>query len=143
MIKKVGSVEIRAKHQATCHCGAVVLELSLPDGIVDPRRCDCSICRRKGTIVASVPLAGIRIVQGESHLALYRFNTGTAKHYFCSQCGIHTHHQRRSNPGQYGYNVGCLEGVNPFELPDVPTNDGVNHPADRHATAVRRQEASS
>jgi hypothetical protein len=143
MIKKVGLVEIRAKHQATCHCGAVVLELSLPDGIVDPRRCDCSMCRRKGTIVASVPLAGIRIVQGESHLALYRFNTGTAKHYFCSQCGIHTHHQRRSNPGQYGYNVGCLEGVNPFELPDVPTNDGVNHPADRRATADHRREASS
>lgn len=61
----------------------------------------------------------------------YQFNTGTAKHYFCSQCGIYTHHQRRSNPGQYGYNVGCLEGVNPFNLAAVPTKDGVNHPADR------------
>lgn len=30
-----------------------------------------------------------------------------------------------------GYNVGCLEGVNPFHLEPVPKNDGVNHPADR------------
>ena len=30
-----------------------------------------------------------------------------------------------------GYNVGCLEGVDPFLVPDVPVNDGVNHPADR------------
>jgi hypothetical protein len=103
----------------------------LPDGIVDPRRCDCSICRRKGAVVASVPLSGIRIVQGADALRLYQFNTRTARHYFCANCGIYTHHQRRSNPEEYGFNVGCLEGVNPFDIPDVPTNDGVNHPADR------------
>jgi len=131
MIKKVGPTDIKPKHLATCHCGSVVLELSLPDGIVDPRRCDCSICRRKGAIVASVPLSGIRILKGEEHLKLYQFNTKTAQHYFCGECGIYTHHQRRSNPHQYGYNVGCLEGVNPFDIPNVPVNDGVNHPADR------------
>jgi len=133
MIKSVGGTQIKRKHRASCHCGAVVLELDLPDGIVDPRRCDCSICRRKGAIVASVPLSGITIVQGAEALKLYQFNTNTAKHYFCSHCGIYTHHQRRSNPSQYGYNVGCLEGVNPFALGPVPTNDGVNHPADRVA----------
>ena len=131
MIKEVAGVAILPKHRASCHCGAVVLELDLPDGIVDPRRCDCSICRRKGAVVASVPLSGIRIVQGEEYLTLYQFNTHTAKHYFCARCGIYTHHQRRSNPEQYGYNVGCLEGINPLTIPDVPTNDGVNHPADR------------
>jgi hypothetical protein len=130
MIKKVDPTEIRTKHKATCHCGAVELELSLPDGIVDPRRCDCSICRRKGAIAASVPLSGLKIIRGEDKLRLYQFNTCNAKHYFCSVCGIYTHHQRRSNPEQYGYNVGCLEGVNPFDLGDIPTNDGVNHPAD-------------
>ena len=133
MIKKVGSVEIKTRHRASCHCGRVVLELDLPDGIVNPRRCDCSICRRKGAVVASVALSGIRLVQGEDSLRLYQFNTMTAKHYFCSHCGIYTHHQRRSNPGEYGYNVGCLEGVNPYDLGSVPTNDGVNHPADRQA----------
>ncbi|MCS6096637.1 MULTISPECIES: GFA family protein [Shewanella] len=131
MIKQVGNTLIQPKHTASCHCGAVVLELSLPNGIENPRRCDCSICRRKGAIVGSVPLAGIKILKGEDVLKCYEFNTKTAKHYFCSNCGIYTHHQRRSNPHEYGYNIGCLEGVNPFDLENVPTNDGVNHPADR------------
>ena len=131
MIKTVGATKIKPKHRLSCHCGSVVLELDLPNGIVDPRRCDCSICRRRGAIVASVPLAGVNIIQGAESLKMYEFNTRTAKHFFCSNCGIYTHHQRRSSPSQYGYNVGCLEGVNPFELGSVPTNDGINHPVDR------------
>jgi hypothetical protein len=131
MIKTVGTTAIEAKHRLSCHSGSVILELDLPNGIVDPRRCDCSICRRKGAIVASVALDGITVVQGADVLKMYQFNTKTAKHFFCSNCGIYTHHQRRSNPSQYGYNVGCLEGVNPFDLGPVVTNDGVNHPADR------------
>lgn len=131
MIKRVGNTDIQLKHKATCHCGGVELEIDLPDGIVDPRRCDCSICRRKGAVVASALLSGIRVVKGEEVLRLYQFNTHQAKHYFCSVCGIYTHHKRRSNPELYGYNVGCLEGVNPFLIPNVPVNDGVNHPADR------------
>jgi len=130
-IRRVGPTQIRERHKATCHCGAVELELHLPDGVVDPRRCDCSICRRKGAIVAGVPMSGLRIVRGQDVLKLYQFNTNTAKHYFCSNCGIYTHHQRRSNPQEYGYNVGCLEGVNPFDLGPVQTNDGVNHPSDQ------------
>src|SRR3546814_9051600 len=47
-----------------------------------------------------------------------------------SDLGIYTHHRRRSDPEQHGYNVGCLEGINPFAIPDVPVEDGVNHPAD-------------
>ncbi|MBW3695197.1 GFA family protein [Vibrio sp. T187] len=133
-MKQVGNTTIHAKHKATCHCGAVELELSLPNGIQNPRRCDCSICRRKGAVVGSVTLDGIRIVKGEDILKLYQFNTGEAKHYFCSQCGIYTHHQRRSNPHEYGFNIGCLEGVNPFDIDNVVTNDGVNHPSDRVST---------
>jgi len=131
MIRQVGDTVIQPKHRLSCHCGSVVLELDLPHGIVDPRRCDCSLCRRRGAIVASVALDGIRIVQGEDVLRLYQFNTMTARHYFCSACGIYTHHQRRSKPTEYGYNVACLDGVNPFLIADVPVNDGVNHPADR------------
>lgn len=131
MIHQVGTTKIHLKHRASCHCGAVVLELTLPNGIENPRRCDCSICRRKGAMVASVDLSGIRIIEGKDMLKLYQFNTNTAKHYFCSHCGIYTHHQRRSNPTEYGFNIGCLEGVNPFDLGDVIINDGVNHPSDR------------
>ncbi|MGS6580965.1 GFA family protein [Vibrio diabolicus] len=131
MIKKVGTTQINALHRLSCHCGKVELELALPNGIEKPRRCDCSMCRRRGAIVASVPLNGIRIVQGEDVLKLYQFNTRTAKHFFCGECGIYTHHQRRSDPSEYGYNVGCLEGVNSYELGTIEVMDGVNHPSER------------
>ena len=123
-------MQINPIHKGSCHCGAVEFELKLPNGLVNPGRCDCSICRRKGAIVASVALDVLTINKGEEHLTLYQFNTFTAKHFFCSKCGIYTHHQRRSNPNEYGFNVGCLEGVNPYEIGDVPVNDGVNHPSD-------------
>lgn len=83
MIKSVAGVAVLPLHRASCQCGAVVLELDLADGVVDPRRCDCSMCRRRGAIGASVPLDGIRIVEGAEYLCPYQFNTFTAKHYFC------------------------------------------------------------
>lgn len=130
-LRRVGTTDIQLHHRASCHCGGVVLELHLPDGIVDARRCTCSMCRRKGAVMGAVPMTGLRILQGEELLSVYRFNTKTAEHWFCSRCGIYTHHRRRSKPDQYGYNVGCLEGVEPSLVRDVPVNDGVNHPADR------------
>ena len=122
---------MQLQHKASCHCGAVEIELNLPNGLVDVRRCDCSLCRRRGAIAASVSLSDIRFVSGEENLVLYQFNTNTAKHYFCRKCGIYTHHQRRSNPEQYGFNVACLEGINSLKIERVLTYDGVNHPSDQ------------
>jgi hypothetical protein len=116
-----------------CHCGAVRFRVSLTDGFRTARRCNCSYCRMRGAIVVPVERAGIEILAGADRLSTYQFNTRTAKHHFCSVCGIYTHHQRRSNPNQYGVNVACLEGVSPFDFPEVPVNDGVNHPADNPA----------
>ena len=130
-VKEVDGIKINPLHLASCHCGEVVLELSLPNGLIDLRRCDCSLCSRRGAIAASVGLTDIKIIKGKDKLTVYQFNTNTAKHYFCSNCGVYTHHQRRSNPEQYGFNVACLEGINPLKLSSVPTYDGVNHPADR------------
>lgn len=129
-LKSVDGVEVQQRHKLSCHCESVVIELDLPDGLVDLRRCDCSLCVRRGAIAASIPLSGIKILKGSDVLTLYRFNTKTAKHFFCNCCGIYTHHQRRSNPSQYGINVACLEGINPLKIKGIPTYDGVNHPAD-------------
>ncbi|MGL6209716.1 MAG: GFA family protein [Paracoccaceae bacterium] len=117
--------------RGSCHCGAVVLEVALSDGFATARRCDCSFCRRRGAIAVSAPLAGVQVVQGADSLTLYQWGTGVAKHWFCRVCGISTHHQRRSNPNEYGVNVAILEGVNPRDLGEVRWADGVNHPSDR------------
>lgn len=116
--------------KATCHCGAVELHLKLPTGLNNPHRCDCSFCRRRAAPNISVPLANLEVVRGADKLSLYTWNTGTARHYFCSVCGIYTHHQRRSHPNEFGVNLGTIEGVNPADHEPIPWEDGINHPSD-------------
>lgn len=123
----------RKQHTATCHCGTVRFRVRLTDGFNAIRRCTCSYCRMRGAIAASAELSDIDFMEGEDNLTLYQFNTGTAKHYFCKTCGIYTHHQRRSNPNQFGINIACIEGVSPFDFAVVKVMDGVSHPADSGA----------
>src|ERR1700734_535752 len=113
-----------------CHCGAVRFRVMLTDGFNTIRRCNCSYCRMRGAIAVSADIGGVAFVSGEEKLSSYRFNTGSAQHFFCSKCGIYTHHQRRSNPRQFGVNVACLDGVSPFDFLEVPVLDGVKHPSD-------------
>lgn len=122
--------ERRSHYQGSCHCGAVQFRVSLVDGLRTARRCNCSMCRMRGAIAVSAALDGLQITAGEEHLSEYRFNTRTARHFFCSQCGIYTHHQRRSNSEQYGVNVACLKDVSPFDFEEVQVLDGANHPRD-------------
>lgn len=114
---------------ATCHCGAVRLRFPALD-FASARRCDCSLCRRRGAIMVSAPRADLVVESGET-LRLYQFGTMTAEHWFCGVCGVYTHHRRRSNPEEFGVNLGCVEGVNPADIDPVPWSDGVNHPCDR------------
>ena len=81
--------------------------------------------------MASVPLADLEVIRGHGNLTLYQWNTNTARHYFCRTCGIYTHHQKRSDPTQFGFNVACIDDIDPFTLGDVPVMDGINHPSDR------------
>ena len=110
--------------QGACHCRAVLFEVELENGLENLRRCNCSLCSRKGAIMSSVKLDKLKITQGEDKLSLYQWNSKTAKHYFCSICGIYTHHQRRSDPTEFGFNVACLEGVDPFALDNVGIGKG-------------------
>ena len=73
----------------------------------------------------------LKVIKGQDILKLYQYHTKVAEHYFCSNCGIHTHNRPRSNPNIYGVNIACVEGVNPFDLKDIPVNDGKNHPMDK------------
>jgi hypothetical protein len=113
-----------------CHCGTVRFRARLTNGLHTARRCTCSYCRMRGAVAVSAPVGGIEIVAGEEALTAYQFNTRTAKHFFCSRCGIYTHHQRRSNPNELGVNVACLDGISPFDFTEVTVLDGVHHPSD-------------
>jgi len=122
---------VEGKLTGTCHCGAVKIEIPFDGELKKLRRCDCSYCSRRWAVVASVLVDDLTILEGEDILSLYTWGTGTAKHYFCSTCGIYTHHQRRSVPTEYGINIACFEGVNVRDYMNVGYLDGVNHPKDQ------------
>jgi hypothetical protein len=89
----------------------------------------------RGAVVVTAGLDDIVYESGRQWLTLYQFNTMTAEHYFCSRCGIYTHHRRRSDPSQISVNVACLDGVSPFDFASVPVEEGGSHPLDDPAAA--------
>ena len=106
-----------------CHCGKIKFELSC--NLNDLKRCNCSHCRRKGFVMTTVKLNEFKLISGKESLKIYQWNTKIAKHYFCMNCGINTHHQRRSKPDEYGVNTGCLEGFNMDWIKDVKYTEGI------------------
>lgn len=116
--------------RGNCHCKKVEFEVLLSNGLEDLVRCNCSMCAKRGAVVAPVSVSSLKIVKGEKYLTLYQFHTKTAEHYFCKNCGIYTHHRRRSNPAIYSINIACLEGVNPLEFGEIRVTDGLNHSKD-------------
>lgn len=120
----------RPPQRWTCHCGAVELEVTLAEDVTQAMRCDCSFCRRRQAANVTVREGDLRVVRGVDMLSLYQWGTKAAEHYFCSVCGIYSHHRRRVDGSEFGVNIGGLEGVNPAALGPLGWNDGVNHPSD-------------
>lgn len=56
-----------------------------------------------------VPAARFRLLSGTDDLVEYTFNTGTARHLFCSHCGIKSFYVPRSHPNGFDINARCLD----------------------------------
>ncbi|MDC0948678.1 GFA family protein [Gammaproteobacteria bacterium] len=117
-------------YHLSCHCQRVRITIRLREALDDPHRCDCSLCRRRGAATSAVAIEDLTIESGASDLRRYTFNTHEAEHFFCSHCGIYTHHRRRSNANQFGFNLGCIEDIDVRDLQGLPLYDGVHHPSD-------------
>ena len=113
-----------------CHCGAVEAEINI-DNVENVFRCNCSICKRKGAIMCMVENEKFKLIKGKENLKLYQFHSKIAKHYFCHNCGIYTHHHPRINPSLTAFNVGCIEEIDTFKFEKIKIADGQNHPLDK------------
>jgi hypothetical protein len=101
---------MRVTHSGGCHCGRVRFEVDAPDEIVAVD-CNCSMCRRSGYLHLIVPADDFRLLQGADALTEYRFNTGVARHLFCSNCGVKSFYVPRSHPDGWSVNVRCLDAA--------------------------------
>jgi hypothetical protein len=75
--------------EASCHCGAVRIEVEVPPAQLTS--CNCSLCRRYGTLWAYYRPAQVRIVQGAGTTVAYVQGERTLAAHHCPTCGCVTH----------------------------------------------------
>ena len=104
-------------YAGSCHCGAVRFRFR-SEAITTGRRCNCSICVRKGAVMSAryYPPEDFESVEGLEALTRYQFGDHDVNHYFCATCGIYPFHDGPAKPGHYRVNLGCVEGLDPFAL---------------------------
>jgi hypothetical protein len=123
--------DVYVTHTGGCHCGAVAFEVDAPAKIT-ASDCNCSICRMSGYLHLIVPRSRFRLLQGADQLTEYKFNTGAARHLFCSLCGVKSFYVPRSNPDGYSVNVRCLDNSTIEQLVVEPFDDN-----DREASEAK------
>ena len=100
-----------------CQCGKVRYEVSLDiDAVI---ACNCSRCRRLGSLLAFAPLTQFKLLSGEADLTSYQFNRHMIDHKFCSTCGIQPFavgKNPKSGAQMAAINVRCLDGVDADEF---------------------------
>tara|TARA_B100001175_G_scaffold267942_1_gene239151 strand:- start:291 stop:650 length:360 start_codon:yes stop_codon:yes gene_type:complete len=113
------------KEILTCHCKAIYIELKLEHGIEKLVRCNCSLCKRRGSIMSKIKVENLKILKGSDQLSVYKFGKKShAEHYFCNNCGIYTHHRSYTNPENYEFNLACIDNIDTFKFKDIPVFDG-------------------
>ena len=111
-------------YQGSCHCGQTRFEV---DGeITGAMACNCSMCRRKGTLMWFVGREQLRLHTPDDTLATYLFNRHVIRHRFCPVCGIHTFGEGTDPAGRTmaAVNIRCLDGVDLDAVP-VQHYDGL------------------
>ena len=109
-------------YQARCHCGRIKFSFRA-EKITTGKRCNCSICIRKGAVMSSIYFPSVDFTphQNNADFSYYRWNDRVVDHIFCKTCGIYPYHGNL----EYGYrvNLGCVEGLDPLSL-DISVIDG-------------------
>ncbi|MFK8019055.1 MAG: GFA family protein [Pseudomonadales bacterium] len=125
------------QYSGGCHCGAVrfAVDAAEPFDIED---CNCSICRKAGALHMIVPSSRFKLIQGQESQSTYTFNSGVAKHHFCTRCGIKSFYIPRSNPDGVSINVRCLDGEPPAM--NIVEFDGQNWEQNAHSLTHKSQD---
>jgi hypothetical protein len=80
---------VKTTLEASCHCGAVQLEIKTPPQSVTD--CNCSICRRYGALWAYYPPKDVRVIAQAEAIQAYRWGDQSIEFHRCTTCGCVTH----------------------------------------------------
>jgi hypothetical protein len=120
-------------HTGGCHCGRVRFAVTAPADL-DVTDCNCSICSKAGFLHLIVPADRFVLLSGGDDLTTYTFNTGAAKHTFCSHCGVKSFYIPRSHPDGISVNVRCIDSGTIASM-NVKPFDGSNWETSRSTLA--------
>jgi hypothetical protein len=99
-------------HAGSCHCGRIAFTLEGDiDTVID---CNCSICRRRGSLLAFFPRSAMALDTPDADIATYTFNSHAIRHRFCPTCGIGPFGEGtdpKTGEATVAINVRCLPGV--------------------------------
>ena len=97
------------KATGSCHCGNVKFEAE--GDFSSAMACNCSICARKGSLLAFVPRSSFKLLTPESNTRGYQFNKHVIDHRFCTNCGMHPFAWGQDAKGNLiaAINVRCLD----------------------------------
>ena len=95
-------------HQGSCHCGKVAFEVE--GDFRQAVDCNCSLCRRRGGLLAFVPRDRLKLRTSVEGLSTYTFNRHIIQHHFCSTCGTAPFGEGRGPDGALSaaINLRCL-----------------------------------
>ena len=99
-----------------CQCGNVRYEVTAD--IKEVMACNCSRCRRLGSLLTFVPVSDFKLLKGEGATTEYQFNRHAIHHLFCSTCGIQSFARGRRPDGaeMVAINVRCVDDIDPDTL---------------------------
>lgn len=109
--RKTLPMSTKRTHSGSCHCGAVTYDVTTTLGTVIS--CNCSMCQKKGTLLAFVPAADFMLKSGGDRLTDYQFNKHAIHHLFCSTCGVTSFARGKDPKGNemVAINARCLDDV--------------------------------
>ena len=87
-----------------------------PEALTD---CNCSLCRRRGSLLAFFPRGQLTLKTPEADMATYTFNRHAIQHHFCPTCGIGVFGEAvdpRTGEPTAAVNVRVLPAVDPAAL---------------------------
>jgi hypothetical protein len=112
-------------YSASCHCGSVRFKFT-SEKVTTGRRCNCSICIRKGVVMSARYHRPSEVdVEGAECLTVYQFGDKDVNHHFCRTCGICPFNTIASVPpdyegpakvGDYRVNLGCVHDLDALAL---------------------------
>ena len=73
------------KYEGSCHCGKIAFDVE--GDFAEAIDCNCSMCRRRGGLLAFVPRENLVLKTAESDVSTYTFNHHRLQHHFCAHCG--------------------------------------------------------